>query len=57
MSDSSPGSPVGGTSRWLRRLLTVALAIGTVAAARQLAISRSDKEFERRMLEADRLRN
>lgn len=48
--NNAAGSP------WLRRLALVALVIGTIVAGRRWAISRSDEEFERRLMEADRTR-
>ena len=44
-------------SHLLRWLFLIAVAIGAIAAGRQWALSKADKEFEARLLAADERRN
>ncbi len=55
MADSSSTDDSG--SHLLRWLFLIAAAIGLIAAGRQWAISKADKEFELRLLAADEQRN
>jgi hypothetical protein len=55
MADTTNSDEHG--SHLLRWLFLLAVAIGAVAAGRQWALSKADKEFEARLLAADERRD
>ena len=55
MADSNVTDDSG--SHPLRWLVLITLALAAVAAGRQWALSKADKEFEARLLAADERRN
>jgi hypothetical protein len=54
---ADPTSTDESGSHLLRWLFLIAVALGVVAAGRQWALSKADKEFEQRLLAADEQRN
>jgi hypothetical protein len=57
MADTPSESAGKDGTNWLRLLLMVAMAMGAIAAGRQWAINRADRDFEQRLAEIDRSRN
>ncbi len=55
MADTTKSDESG--SHLLRWIILIALAIGGIAAGRQWALSKADKEFEERLLAADEQRD
>ena len=58
MTDSNPNSSKRSPlSKWLMRLIVAALAVGAVAAVRQIALSRNEQVFAENLRRIDAKRN